>query len=118
MAHLQSSGTATELVVVDLMAVPARPNSRIAIVDIVAGSPELNMLITDPEGRRSWKVVGVGMTPPSTGSGMALTLEVVDGDGQILAGDRLKSSEDGIGNGTAGLVSTTSRAVPAEQDRE
>ena len=105
MPHLQLTGSATELAVVDLMTVAARPNSRIALVDIVAGSPELNMIMSDPEGRRRWKVVGVGMTPPPAGTRMALTLEVVEGDGHLLAGDRLKSSEtghrDATGNGDA-----------------
>lgn len=91
MARLQPSRTTTELVVVDLMTVAARPNSRIAVVDIVARSPELDMIMSDPEGRRSWKVVGVGMTPRPVGTRMALTLEVVEGDGHLLPGDRLGS---------------------------
>src|SRR5262245_18513963 len=92
MAHLQLSGTATELMVVDLITVAARPNSRIALVDVVAGSPELNMIMSDPGGRRRWKVVGVGMTPPAASTRMALTLEAVEEGGEILPGDRLTSS--------------------------
>jgi len=105
MAHLQLSGTTTELTVVDLMTVAVRPSSRIVIVDVVAGHPEFDMILSDPEGRRKWKVVGVGMTPPPTGTTMVLTLDVVEGDGRILAGDRLTSgatgNADGIGNGAA-----------------
>ena len=91
MARLQSSGTATEVMVVDLMTVAARPDSRIVLVDIVAGSPEFNMIMSDPKGRKRWKVVGVGMTPPPVGTRMTLTLEVVEGNGHLVAGDRLTS---------------------------
>ena len=90
MACLQPSRTTTELVVVDLMTVAARPNSRIVLVDIVAGSPELSMIMSNPEGRQSWKVVGVRMTPRPVGTRMALTLEVVEGDGHLRVADRLK----------------------------
>jgi hypothetical protein len=107
MPHLQLTGTATELAVVDLITVAARPNSRIALVDIVAGSPELNMIISDAGGRRRWKVVGIGMTPPQAGTRMALTLEVAEGDGQLLPGDRLMSAvtEDGEGTGNGDAAS-------------
>lgn len=100
MVDLRLSATETELTVVDLMTVAARPNSRIALVDIVAGSPEFNMILSDPAGRRRWKVVGVGMTPPPVGTRMVLTLDVVEGDGHLLAGDRLASSETGHGDGS------------------
>jgi hypothetical protein len=109
MAHLPLSRTATELTVVDLMTLAARPNCRIAMVDIVAGSPKFNMVMSDPDGRRKWKVVGMGMTPPPVGTTMVSTLEVVAGDGQILPGDRLTSIEtgyrDGTGNGDAPTLS-------------
>lgn len=83
--------TSTELVVVDLMTVAARPRSRIALVEVIAGSPMLNMVLSEQASQRKWKIIGFGMTPPTAGSSMALTLEVVEGDGSLSGGARLTS---------------------------
>jgi hypothetical protein len=101
MAHLQLSRTVTELMVLDVMTVTARPNSRIVDVDVIGGSPRFDMIMTDQTAQRKWKVVGVGMTPPPVGARMVLTLDVVEGDGHLVAGDRLTSSETGNGEGDA-----------------
>ena len=92
MTHVRTTEAATELVVVDLTALASRPHSRIAFVEVVTGSPALNMVMSDRASQRKWKIIGVGMTPPSVGPTMALTLETVEGDGQLSAGDRLTSA--------------------------
>jgi hypothetical protein len=81
----------TELIVVDFMTVAARPHSRIVLVEVGAGSPKVNMVLSEQGSQRKWKLIGFGMTPPTAGASMALTLEAVEGDERLSRGVRLTS---------------------------
>ena len=61
------------------------------LVEVIAGSPRLNMVLSEQASQRKWKIIGFGMTPPTAGASMALTLEAVEGDGRLSGGVRLTS---------------------------
>jgi hypothetical protein len=90
--RLRRSASPTELVVVDLITLTAKPHSHFAVVKVTSGSLRLNMVLSEQASQRRWKIVGFGMAPPTAEASMVLTLVDVEGDGAPAVGTILASA--------------------------
>lgn len=64
---MNARGSTTELLVVDVAAVPGRPD-RLAVVEVLAGRPEPGMVFHAEHAEGSWRVTEEALFQPERGA--------------------------------------------------